>query len=110
MQSSTVHTIVRAVLGLVAAGSVPAMSAAGYEPGVDTNVGLDAGTVRNAVALVLGAFAVYYPQIVPIFAKMTNGPRLDLLEKRVEKLERGATPAKSAVAVTVSANTADEDE
>ena len=110
MKSSTVHTIARAVLGMLAAGSVPAMSAAGYESGVHTNVGLDAGTVRNSATMLLTLVAVFYPQIVPIFAKLTNSPRLDLLEKRVDKLDGGGTPAKSAVVKTVSAKLVDPDE
>lgn len=96
MQFTRLHAIVRGALALLAAGSVPAMHAAGYQGGTPTTVGVDGGTVRDLTAVALSLAAVFYPKITSIWKSLTNDPRIEALEKRLDKLEAAKT-AKPAV-------------
>jgi hypothetical protein len=96
MDAARLQFIVRTILGLMAAGSMPALRSAGYESGAETTVGLDAGIVRDAVAGGLALAAVFFPQILTVWSMITNTPRIQALEKRVDKLDGGSNPANPA--------------
>ena len=98
MNTARLQIIARTILGILAAGSVPALEVAGYQDGASTTLGIDGGTVRYLVALLLAVAAVFYHKITTIWASITNNPRLDALEKRVDKLD-GGVPAESAASV-----------
>jgi hypothetical protein len=97
MNAARLQLIIRTILGVLAAGSVPALEVAGYQDGATTTVGVDGGTVRYLVGGVIALIAVFYPQITTIWASITNNPRLDALEKRVADLEKPDQSAKPAV-------------
>lgn len=103
MKSTRLHTIARVALAIFAAVTGGGMYASGYTAGTDTSVGMDAGTLRDTVMGLLAAASVFYPQILTVWNSLTNNPRLDSLEKRVDKLDGGQTPATSAVVVTAKA-------
>lgn len=105
MDSARLQMIIRTVLGLLAAGSLPALSQAGYQPGTETTVGVDAGTVRDVVAGALALAAVFYPQILTIWSMITNTPRIEAIEKRLDKLDgerTSALPASQRTKATVT--------
>lgn len=103
MKSTRLHTIARVALAIFAGVTGGGMYASGYTAGTDTSVGMDAGTLRDTVMGLLAAASVFYPQILTVWNSLTNNPRLDSLEKRVDKLDGGQTPATSAVVVTAKA-------
>ena len=96
MNIARVHTIVRGMLALAAAGSAPALHAAGYQGGAETTLGVDGGTIRDLTAVALSFGAVFYPQLTAIWSTITKDPRLDALEKRVAALEAQGKTAKDA--------------
>lgn len=96
MNIQRVHTIVRGVLAVLAAGSAPALHAAGYQGGAETTLGVDGGTIRDLTAVALSFGAVFYPQLTAIWATITKDPRLEGLEKRVAALEQQGKTAKDA--------------
>lgn len=97
MNTARLQLIVRTILGLLAAGSVPALEVAGYQDGAATTMGVDGGTVRYLVSAFIALAAVFYPQITTVWASITNNPRLDALEKRVDALDGKPKAAKTAV-------------
>lgn len=96
MNAARLQLIIRTILGVLAAGSVPALEVAGYQDGAETTAGVDGGTIRYLVGMAIASIAVFYPQITGIWAKIMHNPRLDALETRVAKLESGTVPAESA--------------
>ena len=96
MDRAKLHSTVRAILGLVAAGAFPALHSAGYQGGAETNIGVDGGTIRDLSAVVLALGAVFYPQLTTIWKSLTNDPRVEALEIRVTKLDGGGESAEVA--------------
>lgn len=81
------HKYVRTGLAIAAAGSLPVLHQAGYQPGAETTVGLDGGTTRDLIALGLALSATFYPQVMTVWKSLTNDPRVKQLEDRVSRLE-----------------------
>lgn len=96
MPATRLHKFVRGLLAVLAAGSAPAMHAAGYQGGAETTIGLDGGTLRDLTTVALSLGAVFYPQITSIWKALTQDPRFETLENRVRHLEQRLTSAESA--------------
>ena len=101
MDRAKLHLIIRTLIAVAGGGTAAGMHAAGYQGGAETTVGMDGGTIRDAVGLGIGAISIFYPQILAVWASITSNPRLDALEKRVEKLEgRTAEPQAAGPVIT----------
>lgn len=87
MDRAKLHMIIRAAIGVLGGSATAGMHAAGYQGGAETTVGVDGGTIRDAVGLGIGAVSIFYPQILAVWASITSNPRLDELEKRVAAIE-----------------------
>ena len=99
MDRAKLHLIIRTLIALAGGGTAAGMHAAGYQGGAETTVGVDGGTIRDAVGLGIGAISIFYPQILAVWASITSNPRLDALEKRVDKLE-GKTAQDNGPVIT----------
>jgi hypothetical protein len=101
MDRAKLHLIVRTLIALAGGATATGMHAAGYQGGAETTVGVDGGTIRDAVGLGIGAVSIFYPQILGLWASITSNPRLDALEKRVDKLEgKPAEPSAAGPVIT----------
>lgn len=87
MDRAKLHLIVRTLIALAGGGTAAGMHAAGYQGGAETTIGVDGGTLRDAVGFGIGAISLFYPQVLAVWNQITSNPRLDALEKRVDKLE-----------------------
>lgn len=93
MDRQKLHLIIRTAIALAGGATVGGMHAAGYQGGAETTVGVDGGTIRDAVGLGIGAISLFYPQVLAIWNQITSNPRLDAIEKRLDALE-GKTPTE----------------
>lgn len=98
MDRTKLHSTVRGIIALVAAGAFPALHYAGYQGGAETTAGIDGGTIRDLSTVAVSLGAVFYPQITTIWKSLTNDPRVESLENRVTKLEAGDKSAEVAAA------------
>lgn len=92
------QAVIRTILALLAAGSVPVLHGAGYQGGAETTVGIDGGTIRDLTALLLALAATFFPQLTVLWKSLTNDPRVQELQKRLEALEQSHEAAKPAEA------------
>lgn len=94
---SKLHKIARGALGLLAGGSFVGMTAGGYVDGAETNVGIDAGVIRDAITAGITLVSVWYPKFTRFgvfWRSLTNHETvetaqndLSALKERIELLE-----------------------
>lgn len=90
--------LIRTILALVCGGAYVGGQAAGYDYGAQTNLGLDAGLLRDLVVAGFASLATFWPQASKasvLFKSLVNDPkvqqmatRLEALELRVQELEK----------------------
>jgi len=81
---------VRGVLGTLSAVAFGGLSAAGYEHGVPTSAGIDAGLIRDVASAGLALAGVFFPQVAAASGIVKTIGRSLTNDKRVEQLEQTA--------------------